>query len=162
MVASLDGFVARKDGRVDWLETADEFADGETMDPGFIEAFLKPIDCHVMGSRTNETAREPRLRPAFRNSWFAGGAALASECLRLGLADEVCYSIVPVLIGDGIPFFANLDRDIALHLVGVGSRGSSEEGADWLQAALGTSRRVTQVTLSAEFGHLDLAGGAAK
>jgi len=26
MVASLDGFIARKDGRVDWMETADEFA----------------------------------------------------------------------------------------------------------------------------------------
>src|SRR5579872_3154413 len=26
MAASLDGFIARKDGRVDWLETADEFA----------------------------------------------------------------------------------------------------------------------------------------
>jgi riboflavin biosynthesis pyrimidine reductase len=25
MVASLDGFIARKDGRVDWLETSDEF-----------------------------------------------------------------------------------------------------------------------------------------
>jgi riboflavin biosynthesis pyrimidine reductase len=24
MVASLDGFIARKDGSVDWLETADE------------------------------------------------------------------------------------------------------------------------------------------
>jgi dihydrofolate reductase len=26
MAASLDGFIARKDGRVDWLETSDEFA----------------------------------------------------------------------------------------------------------------------------------------
>src|SRR5438046_4290787 len=56
MVASLDGFVARKDGSVDWLETSDEFAGGETMDPGFVEAFLKTIDCYVMGSRTYETA----------------------------------------------------------------------------------------------------------
>src|SRR6266496_6831687 len=56
MAASLDGFIARKDGSVDWLETADEFAGGETMDPGFIEAFLKTIDCYVMGSRTYETA----------------------------------------------------------------------------------------------------------
>ncbi len=56
MAASLDGFIARKDGRVDWLETQDEFAGGVSMDPGFVEAFLKSIDCYVMGSRTYETA----------------------------------------------------------------------------------------------------------
>jgi dihydrofolate reductase len=161
MAASLDGFIARKDGRVDWLETADEFADGETMDPAFVAAFLKTIDCYVMGSRTYETALNfeakgfgwvygdkptfvltsrdlPRtrdsvkfhsgdlaqfvtghLRPAYRNIWFAGGGAVSGECLRLGLADEVRYSILPVLIGDGIPFFEKLDRDVALHLAEV-------------------------------------------
>jgi dihydrofolate reductase len=56
MAASLDGFIARKDGRVDWLETSDEFPGGETMDPAFVETFLKTIDCYVMGSRTYETA----------------------------------------------------------------------------------------------------------
>src|SRR4026209_1497439 len=56
MVASLDGFIARKDGSVDWMETADEFEGGDTMDPEFVEAFLKTIDCYVMGSRTYETA----------------------------------------------------------------------------------------------------------
>src|SRR5215469_13199754 len=56
MVASLDGFIARKDGSVDWLETSDEFVGGETLDPEFVEAFLKTIDCYVMGSRTYETA----------------------------------------------------------------------------------------------------------
>src|SRR5215831_6544313 len=56
MAASLDGFIARKDGSVDWLETSDEFAGGATMEPGFVEAFLKTIDCYVMGSRTYETA----------------------------------------------------------------------------------------------------------
>jgi len=56
MAASLDGFIARKDRRVDWLETSDEFAEGETLDPGFVESFLKTIDCYVMGSRTYETA----------------------------------------------------------------------------------------------------------
>ena len=40
MVASLDGFVARKDGRVDWMETKDEFADGETLDAASIAAWL--------------------------------------------------------------------------------------------------------------------------
>jgi dihydrofolate reductase len=56
MVASLDGYIARKNGDVDWLETPDEFPGGETLDPETIEAFLKTIDCYVMGSRTYETA----------------------------------------------------------------------------------------------------------
>ena len=56
MVASLDGFIARRDGRVDWLETSDTFENGETLAPETVEAFLKTIDCYVMGSRTYETA----------------------------------------------------------------------------------------------------------
>src|SRR4026208_1834337 len=56
MAASLDVCISRKDGSVDWLETSDEFVDGDTMDPGFVEAFLKTIDCYVMGSRTYEVA----------------------------------------------------------------------------------------------------------
>lgn len=42
---------------------------------------------------------------------------MSGECLRLGLADEVRYSIMPILIGEGIPFFAGLDRDVSLHLL---------------------------------------------
>jgi dihydrofolate reductase len=56
MAASLDGFIARRDGGVDWMETSDEFAEGAALEPGFVEAFLKTIDCYVMGSRTYETA----------------------------------------------------------------------------------------------------------
>jgi dihydrofolate reductase len=161
MAASVDGFIARRDGRVDWLETADEFVGGDTMDPAFVEAFLETIDCYVMGSRTYETALRfeaggfgwsygdkptfvlttrdlprtrntvefhsgdlaqfvnGRLRPAFRSIWFVGGGMVAAECLRLGLADEVRYSMLPILIGDGIPFFEKRDGDIALHLAEV-------------------------------------------
>jgi dihydrofolate reductase len=161
MVASLDGFIARRDGSVDWMETSDEFPDGDAMDPVFVEAFLKTIDCYVMGSRTYETAlrfeakgfgwtygdtptfvlttrdlprtRESvefcsgdlsrlvksRLRPRFRRIWFAGGGAVSGECLSLGLADEVYYSILPILIGDGISFFEKVDKDVALHLAEV-------------------------------------------
>jgi dihydrofolate reductase len=161
MAASLDGFIARKDGRVDWIETSDEFAGGDTLDPEFAAAFLKTIDCYVMGSRTYETALNfeargfgwaygdkpvfvltsrdlprtrdtvefhsgdlaqfvnGRLRPRFRTIWFVGGGVVSGECLRLGLADEVRYSILPILIGDGIPFFEKLDRDVALHLAEV-------------------------------------------
>jgi dihydrofolate reductase len=48
-------------------------------------------------------------------------ASTGSKCQtrRLGLADEVRYSIVPVLIGEGIPSFDGLDKDVALHLMEV-------------------------------------------
>lgn len=159
MVASLDGFIARRDGSVDWLETDDRYEAGESMSPEFIATFLQSIDCYVMGARTYETALDfeakglgwaygdthtvvltrralkktreniefyagdlhtlfnQRLRPAYKSIWVAGGGAVAGDCLRLGLADEVSYSIVPVLIGDGISFFEGLDTDVALHLV---------------------------------------------
>jgi len=161
MAASLDGFIARKDGRVDWMETSDEFPGGLRMDAESVDAFLNTIDCYVMGSRTYETAlgfeakgfgwsygdkptfvlthRElpktrntiefyagdlakfvnERLRPAFRSIWVVGGGAVAGECLRCGLADEILYSILPILIGDGISFFDTLDKDVALHLADV-------------------------------------------
>jgi dihydrofolate reductase len=60
-----------------------------------------------------------RLRPKFRSIWFVGGGAVWGECLRRGLADEVRYSILPILVGNGISFFENLDRDVALHLTEV-------------------------------------------
>ena len=56
MAASLDGYIARKDGSVDWLETSDNFEGGEVMAPEFVAEFLRTIDCYVMGSRTYETA----------------------------------------------------------------------------------------------------------
>jgi hypothetical protein len=46
MAASVDGFIARRDGSVDWMETADEFAGGTIMDPGFVEALRHGI-AHV-------------------------------------------------------------------------------------------------------------------
>jgi dihydrofolate reductase len=56
MAASLDGFIAREGGSVDWLETSDEFEDGETLDPEHVEGFVANIDCYVMGSRAYDTA----------------------------------------------------------------------------------------------------------
>ena len=58
-----------------------------------------------------------RLRPKFRSIWVAGGGAVSAECLRLGLADEgSLFDHLPILIGDGIPFFGKLGADMALHL----------------------------------------------
>ena len=60
-----------------------------------------------------------QLRPEFGSIWFVGGGAVCGECLRRGLADEIRYSILPILIGDGVPFFEKLNRDVPLHLAEV-------------------------------------------
>ena len=60
-----------------------------------------------------------QLRPAFGSIWFVGGGAVSGECLRRGLADGIRYSILPILIGDGVPFFEKLGRDVILHLAEV-------------------------------------------
>jgi dihydrofolate reductase len=41
-------------------------------------------------------------------------ASVAQQALTLGLVDEVCVSLAPVLLGEGIPYFANLDRHYLL------------------------------------------------
>jgi dihydrofolate reductase len=35
---------------------------------------------------------------------------IAQQALDLGLVDEVCVSVVPVLFGEGVPYFAKLNR----------------------------------------------------
>lgn len=161
MAMSLDGYIAQRDGGVEWMSVQDEYAAGASLSAEEIAAFLAGIDCYVMGSRTYELAlrfenqgygwaygdkpvfvlttrslqsrRETvafvsgdlalllaeQLRPRFGHIWVAGGGQVAGECLQRGLADEVSCSVLPVALGEGIPFFAGLDAARPLHLVEV-------------------------------------------
>ncbi len=58
MVCSLDGFIAKKDGSISWLESTDKYDGGKTLTMEEIEEFNRSIDCYVMGSRTYEHAVE--------------------------------------------------------------------------------------------------------
>jgi dihydrofolate reductase len=157
MVASLDGYIARRDGSTDWMHTTGEYAAGETLSAEDVSAFLKTIDAYVMGSRTYETAlgferaghgwaygdtptyvlthRDlPRTRDTvsfhagdlqdllqqwrqrYRSLWVVGGSEVCGECLRRGLAEELRWSILPVLIGDGIAFVPAPGANAALQL----------------------------------------------
>ncbi len=78
MAASLDGLIARKDGSIDWLDTSDEFAGGDTMAPGFVEAFLKTIDCYVMNPLSSVVF--------FNGVWSASaGSRVASPVVSIAL-----------------------------------------------------------------------------
>jgi dihydrofolate reductase len=136
IATSLDGFIARRDGGIDWLSLVE--APGE--DYGYAR-FFTDVDALIMGRRTYDTARgfpswpyggkrcvvlthnPPEARhgevfhagPALplleqlhaqgvRRVYVDGGAVIR-QFLRDDLIDDMTLSIVPVLLGDGIPLF---------------------------------------------------------
>lgn len=59
MVSSLDGFIAKKDNSVSWLDSPGRvYEAGVSISEEEVAEFLKTIDCYVMGSRTYEHALE--------------------------------------------------------------------------------------------------------
>lgn len=55
-VSSLDGFIARKDNSVSWMESGGVYEAGVSMSEEDAAAFVKGIDCYVLGARTYEHA----------------------------------------------------------------------------------------------------------
>ena len=150
IATSLDGFIARPDGALDWLPGA-ESASAPPPDTGYDE-FIGTIDVIVLGRSTFEkvlgmggwfygerTVRVLTTRPleiperlaktvatmrggptevlaalsreGFRHAYVDGGKTIQSF-LREGLVQKMTLTTVPVLIGEGIPLFGVLPRDV--------------------------------------------------
>ena len=56
MVASLDGFIAKKDNSISWMDSPGDVYEKGVTDDGAGD--LESIDCYVLGSRTYEHALE--------------------------------------------------------------------------------------------------------
>ena len=59
-----------------------------------------------------------RLKQNYKNIWVVGGAMIANDFIRLKLADEIRISVIPIILGDGTPFF-DKGQEQALHLKDV-------------------------------------------
>ncbi len=143
---SLDGFIAREDGGIDWL-----FSDG---DYGYA-AFYAQIDALVMGRKTFDqvlsfgewpyadkpcfvcTRRdlpnvpEPVVAVAgdaeqivatilvhgCRQIWLVGGGEVVAAFRAQRLIDEYILTVHPVLLGAGIPLFTPLPLEEPLQLL---------------------------------------------
>jgi dihydrofolate reductase len=160
MVQSLDGMIAKKDNSVSWFDTKDYYEKGIELTNEEMAAFIKTIDCYVMGAHTYEHALElsknygwvygdvptfvlskrnlpverpnveiyqggieelvnERLKPNYNNVWMAGGAILAKAFIQAKLADEIRLTVLPIILGDGLPFFETLGIEQPLHLIDV-------------------------------------------
>ena len=59
MVSSLDGFIAKSDNSVSWLDNPESvYEAGVSISEEEVAAFVKSVDCYVLGSRTYEHALE--------------------------------------------------------------------------------------------------------
>jgi dihydrofolate reductase len=132
---SLDGYIARPDGAVDYLfmpkdySMADFFASIDTaimgrktydvakaMSGGGFDAKIKSYVCSRTlppGEREGMTfTQEPPASLAEKirggkgkDIWLMGGGELARDFLKADLVDELYLGVVPVLLGEGIPLF---------------------------------------------------------
>ena len=80
-----------------------------------------PIDRQNIETYSGDLTKlvNERLRPNYRNVWLVGGAKLTKEFIRLNLADEIRQSIIPIILGDGTPFFDQVGKEQPLHLKNV-------------------------------------------
>src|SRR5271154_2313878 len=58
VVCSLDGFIARNDNSVAWMDSTGVYEAGASISEEEVAAFVKTIDCYVLGSRTYAHALE--------------------------------------------------------------------------------------------------------
>jgi dihydrofolate reductase len=61
-------------------------------------------------------AEQLRASPG-RNIWLMGGGGVIASFLDAGAIDEFIITVIPVLIGEGIPLIAPRHRDISLKLL---------------------------------------------
>ncbi|NVO21308.1 MAG: dihydrofolate reductase [Bacteroidetes bacterium] len=150
IATSLDGYIARKDGGIDWL-----FTDG---DYGYAD-FYASIDTTLTGRKTYEliltfgdfpypgktnyifsragswgsaeqvtfvdedvAAFVERLKKQEgRDIWLVGGAEIVSALERAGLIDDYIISVHPIILGDGISLFSDAGLNQSIELVSTGS-----------------------------------------
>ena len=150
IASSLDGYIAKPDGSIKWLE---EFPNPEQSDFGYSE-FLKDVDTLLFGAKTYRQvltlgewpyadkqtfvfSRNPQRthdeHATFVSGdiahfvsdlkqkdggtiWLVGGGEINSLLLNNNLIDEIILTLVPIVLGDGIPLFAKEKLDKQLHL----------------------------------------------
>lgn len=168
IATSLDGYIARRDGTLDWLPH-----DGG--EPHGYDEFIATVDAIVIGRKTFETVltfgawpygAKPvivlssaperlnapqgavcdfmtghpseiveRLSARGLTHLYVDGGVTIQRFLNAGLIQRVIITRIPVLLGDGIPLFGPVQRDIRLEHVGTRAFPSGMVQSEYVIAA---------------------------
>ncbi|RJE22874.1 RibD domain protein [Aspergillus sclerotialis] len=146
IATSLDGFIARPDGDISWLTNppADPVHLPPTL-PRTVKVFdqhMARVDCILMGRKTYEKVLSlPQwpygTKPIFVlsstsleeagevferdriGSVYVDGGEVVQAFLRKSWVDEIILTHAPMLLGQGIPLFGFLEKDIRMSLRAV-------------------------------------------
>mgnify|MGYP000866946611 CR=1 FL=1 len=98
------------------------------------------LDCYVLTHRplppqtekiqafsgpAHQLVEQLKREPAGRDIWICGGAHLVKQCMEAKLIDRYHLTIIPVILGNGIPLFPSGTRPAQLELVSL----QAENGA---------------------------------
>jgi len=144
IATSLDGYIAREDGSINWLP--------ESAESGY-DTFYKSVDTVIMGKTTYDqvltfgeypykdkksfvftTTNQNKddnvefvsdvdkfVKDGFpglgKNIWLVGGAQIIASFLKQKVVDEMIVTIIPVILGKGIPLFKNIESETKLELI---------------------------------------------
>lgn len=151
---SIDGYIADKNGDVDWLEGQEE----KESNLDSYNDFIKNTDTIIMGWNTYHqiitklskdnwiyeqqtcyvvTHREKKStnniiftdkkpseivktlkKKQGKNIWICGGANTVNQLIKDNLIDEYYISVIPTILGEGIPLFQK-NRELKLKLIGT-------------------------------------------
>jgi dihydrofolate reductase len=150
IATSVDGYIARPDGDLEWLTS-------RPAPKGFygMDEFVRTIDATLLGRKTFEVSVEmgakfDKARPTYvfsrqappafvpsgvhfvnepiasfvehlceregKNIWLMGGGEIIASFLDERAIDDLIISVVPTVIGDGVPLIARRHRNVLLRL----------------------------------------------
>ncbi len=153
IATSLDGFIARPDGRIDWLTSV---PNPQTGDYGYA-ALLESIGTVIMGRKTYEevigfgvdwpyggldtyvvtnNSDFKILHPGIhvltgnvkefilslkehvhKDIWLVGGGQVVTQFLNDEILDRMIITIIPKIIGQGLPLFAGTPKESVWKLI---------------------------------------------